>query len=251
MDEIGKVLRLNRIFREDNKTLIVAMDHGLAPHPVPGLEKPLDTIGKVAKGGADAVLISWGILKKFYNEMPRNVGLILSIPPDPKFVRFASSIGVHAVKNTFFGSVEDERLQLLHPLAVECERWGMPFLAEIGPMDVERKKLLYDTAQIKVAARMASEFGADFVKTNYTGSTESFREVVEACPIPIVIMGGEKMDNDRVVLETVKGAVDAGGAGVAFGRNIFQHRNPTAITRAIAKIIHEKATIEEALKELK
>ena len=59
------------------------------------------------------------------------------------------------------------------------------------------------------------------------------------------------MDNDKVVLENVKGAMDAGAAGIAFGRNIFQHKNPSAITHAIASIIHDDADVEEALKALK
>lgn len=250
MSEIGKHIRLRRIFKEDGKTLIVAMDHGLGSSPVPKLERPLETIQKVAEGGADAILVSLGIIRRYYRELPRDIGLIMSIPPDPRYAELASTMGIHAVKNTFFGSLQDEKLQLLHPLSVECENKGIPFLAEIVPMDMEQKKLLYDVDTIKVAARMGAEFGADFIKTSYTGDTETFKKVVEACPVPIVILGGAKMDNDRAVLETVKGAIDAGAAGVAFGRNIFQHKNPTAITRAIAKIIHEKAEVEEALKEL-
>jgi DhnA family fructose-bisphosphate aldolase class Ia len=251
MGEVGKHLRLKRIFKEDGKTLIVAMDHGLGSRPVPGLERPLKTIQKVAEGGADAILVSYGIIKRYFRELPRDIGLILSIPADPRHVELASRIGVHAVKTTFFGSLKDERLQLLHQVSIECTDRGIPFLAEIVPMNVEKGEVLYDVDSVKVAARMGAEFGADFIKTCYTGSEVTFREVVEVCPVPVVIMGGAKMDDDRSVLEIVRGAIDAGGAGVAFGRNIFQHRSPTTITRAIAKIIHEGASVEEALKELK
>ena len=250
MSDIGKILRLKRIFREDGRTLIVALDHGLGNRPVPGLEDPLDTILKVARGGADAILITLGTAKRFCEQLPRNLGLILSIQPDVRFVRTAGRTGFHAVKNTFFGSLDDERLKLLYPLGAECENLGVPFLAEIVPMDVEKRRLLYEPRQIKVAVRMAAEFGADFVKTSYTGGAEDFAEVVGSCPIPVVILGGSKMDSDRAVLETVKGAIDAGCAGVAFGRNIFQHRNPTAITRAIATIIHERTQVAEALRHL-
>ncbi len=48
----------------------------------------------------------------------------------------------------------------------------------------------------------------------------------------------------------VKGALKAGAAGVSIGRNAFQHDNPIAIIRAIGKIVHENASIEEAMKEL-
>lgn len=126
----------------------------------------------------------------------------------------------------------------------------MPLLAEIVPTDPRTGELTYELSQIKEAVRMAAEFGADFVKTNYTGSSKTFSDVVSG-QIPIVILGGSRMDDDESVLENVKGAIDAGAAGVAFGRNIFQHRNPTAMTRAIASIIHGNAGVEEAMKELK
>ena len=118
-------------------------------------------------------------------------------------------------------------------------------------MDPRTGEFMYETSQIKEAVRIAAEFGADLVKTNYTGSSKTFRDVVEFCHIPIVILGGARMDDDESVLENAKGAIDAGATGVAFGRNIFQHRNPTAMTRAIASIIHGNAGVEEAMKELK
>ena len=66
---------------------------------------------------------------------------------------------------------------------------------------------------VKHAARVGCEMGADIVKVSYTGSPETFREVVEGCTVPVVIAGGAKMDSDRDILEMVKGAMDAGGAG--------------------------------------
>jgi len=250
MSRVGKEIRLKRIFRDDGRTLIVAMDHGIV-RAVPGLERPLEVIEKVVAGGADAIMITLGILNQVYSKIPRNIGIVLSIPPDPRYVEIAAKASVHAVKNTFFGSLQDrERLELLASLAVECEKWGMPLLAEIVPMEIKGGKRIYKIEEAKDAARIGAEFGGDFIKTLYTGSRESFKEVVEACPVPVTILGGTKMDTDREVLQVVKGSIDAGGAGVCFGRNIFQHRDPTAITRAIAEIIHEDAEVEEALEKL-
>jgi len=72
---------------------------------------------------------------------------------------------------------------------------------------------------------LGAELGADIVKVAYTGSPEGFREVVE-------------------------GAIVAGGAGVSIGRNVFQHKNPSRIVRAICKIVHDGSTVKEGLKEL-
>jgi len=250
MSEIGKSVRLKEIFREDNRTLIVALDHELGEPLVKGLEDPLDVIRKVAKGGADAIITTLGAVRRFYRELPRGIGLILSTPSDPSSVRTAVNLGLHAVKNTFFGSLKEEKLGFIHELALECAYYGMPLLAEIVPTDPKTGGFVYELSQIKAAARIAAEFGADLVKTSYTGNSRTFREVVEACPIPVVILGGVRMDNDKAVLENVKDAIDAGAVGVAFGRNIFQYRDPTAMTRAIASIIHGNADVEEAMKEL-
>lgn len=108
----------------------------------------------------------------------------------------------------------------------------------------------YDVKVIKHCARLGAELGADVVKVSYTGSPETFKEVVEGCPVPVVIAGGPKMDSDEAVLEMVKGAIDAGGAGVSIGRNAFQHKNPRNIVRAIAGIVHNGASMEEAKKYL-
>jgi len=251
MSEIGKSVRLKSIFGEDGRTLMVALDHGLGVPLVRGLEEPLGIIRQVREGGADAIIITIGTVRRFYNELPTDIGLALSIPPDPSSIRTAANLGLHAVKNTYFGPLKGGRLEIIHALALECEFYGMPLLAEIVPTDPRTGELVYELSQIKEAVRIAAEFGADLVKTTYTGSPETFRKVVEYCRIPIVILGGERMDNDESVLENAKGAIVAGAAGVAFGRNIFQHRNPTAMTRAIARIIHGNASVEEANEELK
>jgi DhnA family fructose-bisphosphate aldolase class Ia len=93
---------------------------------------------------------------------------------------------------------------------------------------------------IKHAARVGAELGADIVKVPYSGSSESFRDVVQGCFVPVVIAGGEKMDTDEDILRMVNGAMAAGAAGVSIGRNVFQHQNPTKIVQAIAGIVHNE-----------
>ena len=76
---------------------------------------------------------------------------------------------------------------------------------------------------------------------------ETFTQVVEGCSVPIVIAGGPKMDSDREILEMVKGSIEAGGAGVSIGRNVFQHKDPTRMVRAISAIVHDGGSVEDAL----
>jgi DhnA family fructose-bisphosphate aldolase class Ia len=88
------------------------------------------------------------------------------------------------------------------------------------------------------------------LKVSYTGSVETFKEVVSGCSVPVVIAGGPKMDSDYEILEMVKGSIDAGGKGVSIGRNVFQHKDPTRMVRAISAIVHEGCNVEDALKIL-
>ena len=91
------------------------------------------------------------------------------------------------------------------------------------------------------------ELGADIVKVPYTGDMESFSDVVSSCCVPVVIAGGERMDSTRDVLQMVHDAIKAGGAGISMGRNVFQHPNRIQLVRALRAIVHENATVEEAL----
>jgi fructose-bisphosphate aldolase / 2-amino-3,7-dideoxy-D-threo-hept-6-ulosonate synthase len=242
----GKEFRWKHIFRNDGKAVIVAMDHSTRG-AAPGLENYLDAVNKVAAGGADAVLTSYGNMVALAKDLPRNLGYLVGIPSPPRaeFVREAALAGADALKFTHFGGLSDANLNALQPIAAACEEYGIVFMPEVVPQDATRKTL-YD--QVVRAARLGQEAGGDFIKTAYTGSVESFKEVVKNCPVPIVILGGEKMESDRDLLQVVKDSIDAGGAGICIGRNIFQHKDPTAITAAICKIVHEGASVEEALK---
>ncbi len=151
----------------------------------------------------------------------------------------ALKLGADAVSVHINLGAEDEGCMIkdLGSVAKEAMSWGMPLLAMMyvrGPK-VENP---YDVRLVKHAARVAAELGADIVKVPYTGSSETFREVVEGCFVPVVIAGGEKMSTDEDILDMVRGSVVAGGAGVSIGRNVFQHRDPTMIVQAISKIVH-------------
>jgi len=85
------------------------------------------------------------------------------------------------------------------------------------------------------------------VKTLYTGNPDTFKTVVEGCPVPVIIAGGPKSNTDNELLNMVKGAMDSGAVGVAMGRNIFQHSHPENITRAISNIIFDNSSVESAM----
>lgn len=251
MSILGKIIRLGNLLREDKRVLIVAMDHGMTG-TTKGIEKIDETIKKVVKGGADAVMINVGVAKKHFEEIAGKVSLVLSIPFDAKYVEKAVKIGADAIKTTYFGLVplEEHRMKQISEIARESDEWGIPYLVEVVPTD-SSGKVLYNIEKIKQAARIGAELGGDLVKTAYPGDASQFKQIVDSCPVPIVVMGGPKMERDIQVLMIIRGCIDAGGAGASIGRNIWQHEDPFKMTKAIAKIIHENATVDEAFEALK
>lgn len=264
MSEIGKRIRLERILnRDSHKILIVPMDHGVTVGPIKGIINVAEMVNKVAEGGATAVLLHKGIVQAGHRGYGRDIGLIIHVSAstalgsDPNYkiqatsIKEAIKLGADAVSIhvNVGANDEPEMLRTLGSVAEQCAEWGMPLLAMMYPRG-PKVKSEHAVEFVKHAARVGAELGADIIKTNYTGSVESFKEVVDGSPVPVVIAGGPKMANDLELLTTVKGAIDAGAKGVAFGRNIFQHSNPTLITKAIGMIVHENADVEEATKIL-
>jgi DhnA family fructose-bisphosphate aldolase class Ia len=128
--------------------------------------------------------------------------------------------------------------------------WQMPLVAMMYTRGSKIKDE-YDAGNVKHAARVGAELGADIVKVVYTGSVESFAAAVEGCPVPVVIAGGPKMGSDEEIFNMVQGALEAGAAGVSIGRNAFQHKNPAKMVHALSKMVHAAATVEEAIETLR
>lgn len=258
---IGKQIRLERIVnRNTGRTVIIPMDHGVTMGPIAGLENMSETIDKVTNGGANAIIIHKGMVGSGHRGAGKDIGLIIhlsastSLSPDANAkvpvcsVEEALKLGADAVSIHVNLGAATEGAMLAHMGQVSnaCREWGIPFVAMMYPRG-EKIKNPFDVKHVKHAARVAAELGADIVKVNYTGSTETFREVVSGCPVPVVIAGGEKMDTDKEVFEMVAGALEAGAAGVSIGRNAFQHDDPDKAIRALAMLVNEGSSVTDAL----
>lgn len=260
----GKQIRMERIFnRNTKKTVIVPMDHGVTVGPIEGLIDMKKTVNAIASGGANAIVVHKGIVRAGHRGGGKDVGLIIhlsgstTLSPYPNAktlictVEEAIKIGADAVSiqvNVGNGN-DNEMLRDLGQTARIASEWGMPLLAMMYPRG-EKIKNEYDTEIIRHVARLGAELGADIVKCSYTGDPESFRRVVEGCPVPVVIAGGPKMSSDRDLLTMVRDAIDAGAAGLSIGRNIFQHKNPQHMTATLSRMVHRRYSVEEALEYL-
>jgi predicted phospho-2-dehydro-3-deoxyheptonate aldolase len=255
--ESGKKRRLRRIFRDDHRTVIVPMDHGVTVGPVKGLVNMQGIINKLLLGDVDAVVLNRGIAK---NVDTGNTGLIIHLSgitlhcPHPNHkvqigsVADAVRLGADAVSvHVNLGAEhETEMLSTMGKVACECDAFGMPLLAMMYPRGPNIKNP-HAVDVVAHAARLGAELGADIIKTNYTCDAESFKEVIDSCPVPIIIAGGAKTETTLDVLQMVKDSVAAGGAGLSIGRNVFQHSDPARMVKALNAIVHAKVSVSEAM----
>lgn len=256
----GLEIRLRRIMR-DRKMLCIPMDHGISNGPIEGLEDPHSTIYSCQESGITSVIINKGILKTL--PYPPKVGVLvhfssstsLSGYPNRKMltgsaeeaVRLgADGISLHV---NIGGKEEPEMLQDLGIMADECHKWNMPLLAMMYPRG-ENVKDPHDPETVAHVARVGAECGADVVKTVYTGDRDSFSKIVRCTPVPIVVAGGPRAGTDLEILQMTEDAMAAGAAGVTYGRNIFAHKNPPGMVRALVEIIFHKKSAAEAVRVL-
>ena len=256
----GKTARLGRIGTRD-RYVIVPMDHGITIGAVKGLVDIESTIDAVTRGGTDAVLTQKGIAPRVHPNK-NDAGYVVhlnastSMGPDSNDKRLTGTVeeavraGADAVSfHINVGSnYEPGQIEQLAEITDDAERLGLPVLAMsyARGVNLEGEDPEHDAEYLAHAVRLAEELGADVVKTAYSGDAGSFRRVVESTRLPVVIAGGSK-GTDRETLEMVRGAMDAGGAGVSMGRSIFQHDDPEAIAHAVAAVVHDDTSADEAL----
>ena len=257
---IGKTIRLNSIFRKDTgKTVIVAIDHGGIAGPMKGINEPGKLIEDCVLGGADGVMVTRGYVRAAEGSFDRRLGIIMRltggftvlgggfeeemISSPETALRYGSAGAAVTVK---FGHPREGFFTRQASIAADsCEEWGLPLMIEAMAKGKDLKST--DPDGIKLASRAAAEIGADIVKTYYTGDPDSFAQVVEGCMVPVVILGGAKTDSIEAVFNDVYYSIQAGGSGIALGRNIWQHENTRAMIEAMSGIIHEGWTTKQAM----
>lgn len=260
MISIGKEVRLNQLFdKKSGNAVFVAMDHGAILGPLPGIVDPKQTVADLSKEKPNAFFMPAGIIKQvFPSFIQNNIPFIAAIDtctflgPEPDYfflsdsVEHASSMGATAVSmHVLLGPEKtSDMIKGLAKVAQDCDRLGMPLLAIMYPEGFENN---FDVEVVKWAARIAAELGADLVKTYYTGSKETFSEVIEACPLPVLLSGGEKTKDPKDFLSTLKTCINCGARGVAVGRNLWQSEDPPKMLRAVKKIVHEKVNLDDLI----
>lgn len=247
--------RLRRIFGNDGRTVVIAMDHGMGMNVNPALDETAAKLKAIVKGGADAVLVSYGIAKK-YADILEDIGVIVradggysSLPSQanghPRLlfsVEDALRIGADAVVcNGFPGTPsEQDCMKNIAELVRQGSEWNVPVMAEMLPGGFG-KLVPYSPENVRLAARTGCEYGANIIKTTYTGTPEEFKQVIDASYQPVIILGGEAVKDLSSLFDCIEKAVGVGAAGVAIGRNVWNHKDPEAVTRALVDLVHNNA----------
>jgi putative autoinducer-2 (AI-2) aldolase len=253
--EWGMQNRLSQLIQKDGKALFLPVDHGYFQGPTHSLEKPGETIKPIYQY-ADALMLTRGVLRNCIDpaiEKPiilRVSGAVTVVGEDLANESIVTSIqeilrlnAMAVSMSVFVGTkYENKSLSNLAKLVDECEDYGVPVMAvtSVG-RELEKREARY----LALVARVSAEIGARVVKTYYC--KDNFEKVIEGCPVPVVIAGGPKTENQAEVFDFVYDGMQKGAIGVNFGRNVWQTENPVASIRAIRAIVHEKYTSKEAL----
>ena len=251
----GMKNRLSRMFGPTSgNTVMLAVDHGYFMGPTRRLEDARATIAPLLPH-ADALALTRGILRTSVPptaQTPivlRVSGGVTVLHDDLSHetittpLREALRLNCSAVALSVFAGAphEHESLTNLGQLVTEGEECGMPVMA-ITAVGKELEKR--DARYLALACRVSAELGAHLVKTYYC---DNFAKVVEGCPVPLVVAGGPKLDSDKAALELAHSAIAEGAKGIDMGRNIWQSDHPVAMLKALRSIVHDKATVGEAL----
>jgi DhnA family fructose-bisphosphate aldolase class Ia len=261
---LGVKVRNVPILASDGRALIVAMDHARTHGAIEGLEDPGAVIEASVDGGADAVMTTFGVAKRYREQLAGRIPTIIRLDGGPSLYRedwlaYTEWSLLHSVEDAlllgadgvvlmaFVGiPVELETYRIVARVAGECLRANLPLVVEALPCPSERIPDQRSPEAMASAARLGFEHGADLVKSYYT---EDFRRVTDNCPAPVLIAGGPKMETARETLQVVQDATEAGAAGVVFGRNIWQSGDTRGMIRALNSLIHEGRPVAEALAE--
>ena len=249
----GMRSRMERLIPGGRRCFFLAVDHGYFLGPTSNLEKPGETVEPLAEY-VDALFVTRGVLR---SAIPADVdtSIILRISGGVSVtgtiedealttsVEEAIRLGVDSVGvSVFIGSdYELKTLMILADAINQFERYGIPVMA-VTAVGKELEKR--DTRYLAMACRIAAELGARVVKTYYS---DNFEQITESCPVPVVIAGGPKTDNDLDVLTFVSDGLERGAVGVNLGRNIWQHNHPVAMAQALRAVIHDDAKPQEAI----
>lgn len=269
MGDFGKQIRLRRILQQDRGTLVLAFDHPLVLGPIPGTLDPGKQIQKFIDAQADATLLNLGAIRYFagaafhghvpgliarldwttgFNESakqsPGGYQTCLVAHPEDALQAGADAVIAFLFIGSGDADFEKKEIQRVGELARECERCGVPLIVESLARGAQVNNPR-DPKWLKFHTRVAAELGADVIKTENAESVEDMRDVVRACPLPVLVLGGTRGNSDEEVVSVVRTIMQSGASGVFFGRNIFQADDMSQLLKQVFSELTTKVALKE------
>jgi len=237
----------------DGRVLVVAVDHPLYSWPCVGLEDPAALINHVVAAGADAIICSYGTLRNhreaFGSAIPilkldlTTVAIGGHYPLSEYVIAWtiddAIRIGAGAVL-TFVQLGADFELEALRSaarIAAEADRAGIPYVCEIMPVESSRYPDPAAPLAITAACRVSAELGAHLTKTTMPTPPAAVADAA-AFGVPVILAGGDPVKDRDALYANVSEALNAGAAGVAFGRNVWGDADPSGTVMRLQGIVH-------------
>jgi class I fructose-bisphosphate aldolase len=269
--------RLNRLFAADGRCFDVAVDHGFFGEGsfLPGIEDMARTVAILVEAGPDAIQLSPGQASLLQGVRgPDKPALVLRTdvanlyggsPPARLFSQVVEAAVERAVVldaacvvvNLFLlpgqSELHEQCLRNVSSLRAACEPVGMPLMVEPLAMRPGERGYGVDGNVEKIVplVRQAVELGADVIKADPTDDPAEYPRVVQAAGTrPVLVRGGGRV-SDEEILRRTEAIMRQGAAGIVYGRNVVQHEDPAAMTRALMAIVHGGASAEEAGKHLR
>jgi class I fructose-bisphosphate aldolase len=266
--------RMNRLFAADGRCFDVAVDHGFFGEPrfLTGIEDLDAALDVLIEAGPDAIQLSPGSARLLQARPGPKPALVLrtdiadvygpTVDPDrryfselvPEAVEQALRLDAACVVVNLLWiegqqHLHRECLRNIATLKARCEPAGMPLMVE--PLAMTPGSAGYgvngDAERIRAIVRQAVELGADIIKADPTDDLDDYPTVIEvADAIPVLVRGGGRASDDAVLRRT-EAVMEAGAAGIVYGRNVIQHERPREMTRALMAIVHDGAAAEGAL----
>jgi len=272
-----KQYRLNRLFHAtSHRCFDVAVDHGMPGEPamLTGIEDMSKAIDVLVDAKPDAIQLAVGqadLLQRhpgrdkpalvlrtdtpniYAPEPPAEAWSFMIDDPVGHAVRLdAACVVVNLLDVPGQDQLRRDCLDNISRLRAECDLVGMPLMVEPLAFD-EGGGGGYassgDLGRIMGLVRQAVELGADVIKADPTDDIGEYHRVVEVARVPLLLRGGGRV-SDQEILERTHAVLEQGAAGIVYGRNVIQHENPAAMTQALMSVVHDGASVEDALASL-
>jgi len=266
--------RLNRLMN-GGRCFDVAVDHGFFNEVsfLAGIEDQRRAVAVLIDAAPDAIQLTPG-MAQLLQQSPRN--------PKPALVLRTDVANVYGrvLPRTLFSRIIEDAVDQavvldaacvvvnllllpdqpeLHAQCIEnicrlkplCYRRGMPLMIEPLVMQSNSVAGGYmvdgDLEKIVPLVRQAVELGADVIKADPCDDVTQYHRVITAASgCPVLIRGGGRATEAEIFTRTVE-LMRQGAAGIVYGRNVIQHPDPAGMVRALMAIVHENASVDDAM----